>query len=65
MDLNHRFPASKAGRLTKLSHTQFVLVDPLGVEPSCHKATDLQSAAVANAAQNPFVLAPDVGIEPT
>jgi len=29
------------------------MVGDLGIEPSCRKATDLQSAAVANAAHHP------------
>jgi hypothetical protein len=30
------------------------MVENLGVEPSFHKDTDLQSAAVANAAHSPY-----------
>ena len=40
------------------------LVGDLGIEPSCLSATDLQSAAVANAAHHPKLVDP-VGFEPT
>ena len=40
------------------------LVGDLGIEPSCREATDLQSAAVANAAHHPKLVDP-VGLEPT
>jgi len=40
------------------------MVGDLGIEPSCLSATDLQSAAVANAAHHPKLVDP-VGLEPT
>jgi hypothetical protein len=53
-DLNSRPSRYERPALTTELQAQLCLVGDLGIEPSCLTATDLQSAAVANAAHHPL-----------
>ena len=57
-------PTQAESKSAVLPLDEGAVVGDLGIEPSCLSATDLQSAAVANAAHHPKLVDP-VGLEPT
>ena len=57
-------PTQAESKSAVLPLDEGAVVGDLGIEPSCREATDLQSAAVANAAHHPKLVDP-VGLEPT